>query len=176
MDTAWNKAARAYPFQCNGCEDSCCKSLFFHYTHIEKDYLLYGFSQLSLMKQQAVKKLAKTYCDTTFIRTGEIKSKNIMCPANEDGLCLLYKFRPMICRLHGIPHELNRPGSESICAPGCDAGNFSNKPYIPFDRTPFYQQMAQIEAEYKFRINSQNKIKQTIAQMITAQDIPEPST
>ena len=31
-----------------------------------------------------------------------------MCPLNENSSCVLYEFRPMICRIHGVPYELFR--------------------------------------------------------------------
>ena len=75
----------------------------------------------------------------------------------------------MICRLHGLPHEFYRPGLQPARADGCNAGNFSKKPYIKFDRTLFYKQMAQIEIEFRQDFNKSGKQKETIAQMIISQ-------
>lgn len=169
MDTAWNAAAQNYDFQCNGCKDNCCKSLFFHHTHVEKDFLLFGLSKLDQETQQNIKILAEKYYNKTFNHTDTIESQKIMCPANKDGLCRLYEYRPMICRLHGIPHELNRPGHKPMMGPGCDTGNFDNQPYTPFDRTPFYREMAQIEIEYQFLARRKGKVKQSVAQILLAE-------
>ncbi len=169
MDNTWNKIAAEYHFQCNGCEDNCCKSLFFHHTHIEQAYLRHGFNQLSQDRKKTITDRAKNYCKKTFPQNSGIKSLKIMCPANEDDHCLLYPYRPMICRLHGLPHELCRPGFEPVMGTGCDAGQFNDKPYIKFDRTPFYRQMAQIEMAFRRDFNKTDKTKETVAQILLAQ-------
>jgi Fe-S-cluster containining protein len=169
MDDTWNKVALQYDFKCDGCEDNCCKSLFFHHSFIEKAYLLYGLSLLDTDKKKTIISRAQNYYKKTFSQDFEIKSLKIMCPLNEKGRCLLYLYRPMICRLHGLPHELCRPGFQPVRADGCNAGNFSNKPYIKFDRTLFYQEMAQIEMAFRQNFNKSGKLKETVAQMIISQ-------
>lgn len=168
MDQTWNAIADDYGFQCNGCEDNCCRSLFFHHTYIEKAYFLYGLEQLDPDIKKKMTDKAVIYCEKTFPRDSDIRSLKLMCPANEDGRCLLYEYRPMICRLHGLPHELCRPGSKPIKSTGCDAGRFDDKLYIQFDRTPFYQQMAQIEMTFRQLSHHTGKLKETIAQMIVS--------
>ncbi|MFH2060819.1 MAG: hypothetical protein ABIJ59_18255 [Pseudomonadota bacterium] len=169
MDAAWNTTAKAYSFKCNGCKDNCCTSLFYHYTHIEQAYLLHGFQRLKPDKRSKVLNLAKAYCEKTFDHGDESKSLKILCPVNKDGRCQLYQYRPMICRLHGLPHELNRPGNEPVKGPGCDAGQFNTKDYVRFDRTPFYQQMAQIEIAFRQNTNLSGKLKMTIAQILLSE-------
>ncbi|MCK5162512.1 MAG: hypothetical protein KAQ72_02275 [Desulfobacula sp.] len=169
MDKTWNKVAAGYHFKCNGCEDNCCKSLFFHHTYIEKAYLLHGFNQLDHNKKEKILGRATNYCKKTFPQNSEIKTLKIYCPVNKNGHCLLYLYRPMICRLHGLPHELSKPGCEPVKGPGCNAGLFYDKAYIKFDRTPFYQQMAQIEMMFRQDLNKIGKIKETVAQMLISQ-------
>jgi len=170
MDAAWNKIAAQYQFNCMGCEDNCCQSLFFHHTHIERAYLRHGLNLLAPDKKQAILHRAKTYCDQTFGQNIEAKSLKLFCPVNENGRCLLYRYRPMICRLHGLPHELTRPGFTPVRGPGCPAGKFDGKPYIKFDRTPFYQQMAKIEMAFQRTVHKTGKIKQTVAQILLTPD------
>ncbi|NOX32901.1 MAG: hypothetical protein GXP56_04075 [Deltaproteobacteria bacterium] len=169
MDETWDKIASAYNFKCNGCKDNCCKSLFFHHTFIEQAYLLRGFNLLDHGLRKKILDRAKQYCKKIFSQTSGIKSMKIYCPVNENGRCLLYPYRPMICRLHGLPHELNRPGLNTVKRPGCDAGLFNDKTYIQFDRTPFYQKMARIEMMFRQDQNKTGKIKQTIAQILLSQ-------
>ncbi len=169
MDKTWNKIAEGYHFKCNGCEDNCCKSLFFHHTYIEKAYLLHGFNALDSNRKEKILGKAANYCKRTFPQSPEIKSLKICCPVIEDGRCLLYPYRPMICRLHGLPHELSKPGFKPVKGAGCNAGLFDDKPYIKFDRTPFYQQMAQIELAFRQDLNKPGRIKETIAQMLVSQ-------
>lgn len=178
MDNTWDKIAQKYNFKCNGCEDNCCKSLFFHHTYIEQAYLRHGFNLLDQDRKEIILSRAENYCKKTFAldpknanqanKKQEMKSLKIYCPANEDGLCLLYAYRPMICRLHGLPHELNRPGTAPVKGPGCNEGKFHDR-YIKFDRTPFYQQMAQIEMTFRQELNKTGKTKETIAQILLGQ-------
>lgn len=166
MDDAWNRIAALYQFKCTGCEDNCCQSLFFHHTHIEKEYLLYAFDRLESDKKNNILKKAEEYCRKTFPANGDIRSLKIICPLNENGQCILYPYRPMICRLHGLPHEIRRPGFNPLMGKGCEAGRFDGKDYIPFDRTPFYQNMAQLEADYRLKSKKVDKIKETVAQIL----------
>ena len=75
----------------------------------------------------------------------------------------------MICRLHGLPHELADSSGNREHQPGCRAGQpqFSSKGYIPFNRTPLYARMAALEAAYQKTMRKQGqRIKLTIAQML----------
>ncbi len=172
MDKAWNRAASAYGFECTGCMENCCETEFYHYTYIEKDYFLWGMETLGHeAKKQVLERAEKVNTKRYFAeKTG--RKIRIMCPVNENNLCMIYKFRPMICRLHGIPHELckpwARPEINSVIHPGCHAGAeiFNAKGYIKFDRTLFYSEMAGIEMDYRKITGKSQKIKQTIAQML----------
>ncbi|MFA5905864.1 MAG: hypothetical protein WC836_18180 [Desulfobacula sp.] len=143
--------------------------MFFHHTHIEKAYLLYGFDQLQPGEKNDILRKAEDYYRKTFSADGKIKSLKIMCPLNENGKCILYPYRPMICRLHGLPHEIKKPGFKSLKGKGCEPGLFDKKAYIPFDRTPFYQYMAQIETVYRENSKKYNKLKETVAQMLLSE-------
>ncbi|OGQ92674.1 MAG: hypothetical protein A3J85_02395 [Desulfobacula sp. RIFOXYA12_FULL_46_16] len=166
MDEIWNRIAALYQFQCTGCEDNCCKSLFFHHTHVEKAYLRHGFDQLEPGRKNEILSRAEDYCQKTFIENETGKSRKIMCPLNEKGRCILYLYRPMICRFHGLPHEIKKPGFPPLMGKGCSAGQFHDKAYIPFDRTPFYQNMARLEADYRQKSKKIGKIRETVAQML----------
>jgi Fe-S-cluster containining protein len=166
MDKAWDLVASQYGFLCNGCEDNCCKSLFFHHTFIEKAYLLHGFQQLPEDITKTVLALAKTYYTKTFPDGTQETSQKLICPLNREGQCLVYPYRPMICRLHGIPHELHKPGAFPLKGAGCNTGQFDNTPYIPFDRTPFYREMASVEMNFRQENKETGRIKETVAQML----------
>ncbi len=74
----------------------------------------------------------------------------------------------MICRLHGIPHELQKAGHRVMYSPGCDAftKQIKAKEYYKFDRTPFYIKMAELENELKKAAGITQKLKMTVAEML----------
>lgn len=169
MDRIWNRIAGQYGFICNGCTDNCCESLFFHHTHVEKDYLLQGVSALPAEKHPTIIEKARRCTDRLLLFNSPGQPYKMMCPLNENSRCLIYEYRPMICRLHGLPHELAGSGGRKIRHPGCRAGEscFTAFTYIPFDRTPIYRQMAELEKKYVKAVRPETpRIRLTIAQML----------
>ncbi|MCG8566983.1 MAG: hypothetical protein MI747_18070 [Desulfobacterales bacterium] len=166
MDAAYEAVAEKYGFHCQGCRDNCCTALFFHHTFAEQDYLRRGFQALDPETQAAALDRAREWVAATFRKNGQAQSQKILCPLNMDGRCMTYAHRPMICRLHGLPHEMSRPGVGIIRGKGCDAGQFKDDNYIPFDRTPLYRRMAQAEMEYRQTTGRTGKTKLTIAQIL----------
>jgi len=168
MDQKYQEAAEYYGFNCKGCEDSCCLTRFYHHTLLEYLYIYEGFKTLDQKQQNKVKRDAAEVCRQTDLADNNGHSVRLMCPLNWDGLCLIYAYRPMICRLFGIPHELQQPGMEVKNHPGCEA--FSEqcmgKRYFTFDRTPFFIEMANLELALKRTVGIRQKIKLTVAQMI----------
>jgi len=172
MDQKYQEAADYYDFNCKGCEDNCCLTRFYHYTLIEYLYIKEGFHGLEDKKQVEVKQRSLTVCRKTDAADKKGQPVQQMCPVNFGSLCVLYSHRPMICRLHGIPHELHRPGQGILNSSGC--GTFALKchkrTHFKFDRTPFYMQMAALEREMKQAVGMTQKIKMTVAQMIVTFD------
>jgi len=168
MDQAYRKAANYYAFTCKGCEDNCCQTRFYHHAVAEYVYLMEGFHALGEKQQSEIKKRALTACKKQHEADEKQIAIHVMCPLNIDGLCVLYEYRPMICRLHGIPHELQKPGQGIICGPGCGlfATQCQGKPYFKFDRTPFYVEMANLEQDLRQYIDISGKFKMTIARML----------
>ncbi len=171
MDSEYGIAAEHYGFHCDGCMDNCCQTRFHHHTHLEYLLIREGFSSLDPQAQRQLIIRAREVClqlveaDADATPVGLVR---VMCPLNFDSLCSLYPYRPMICRLHGIPHELQKPGRRIDYGPGC--GTFddrcSDERYLKFDRTPFYYEMAKLENEFKQAIGITGRIKMTIAEMI----------
>ena len=171
MDQAYATAADRYGFCCSGCVDNCCLTRFYHHTLLEWLYLLEGLAGLPPAAREAI--VAKAHrVNQQAAHAGQANAaQRIMCPLNQDERCLLYPFRPMICRLHGIPHELHTPGGV-VRSPGCDAffdqcRQHGHTDYIRFDRTPFYRRMAMLERELRTQTGYGPKIKLTVAQMVT---------
>lgn len=168
MDASYAAVAENYGFHCSGCVDNCCRTRFYHHTHLEYLYLRQGFRRLSRdLRRDIRQRAAEVRRETALLEKtgGPIR---LMCPLNAEGLCLLYPHRPMICRLHGLAHELHRPDLEVSYGPGCDAftRQSEGKGYRPFDRTPFYMRMARMEAELKQAADITRRLKMTIAEMI----------
>ncbi|BBO85134.1 hypothetical protein DSCO28_57000 [Desulfosarcina ovata subsp. sediminis] len=171
MDRAYDAVATRYGFKCNGCKNNCCLTRFYHHTLLERLYLLEGVRTLSIDARMALGEQARTVNRRLARADREGRSLRIMCPLNEDGRCRLYAYRPMICRLHGIPHELHPPGGRIARNPGCDAffeqcRNQGRTNYIPFDRTPFYRKMAILEKALRNQMRYTDKIRLTIAEML----------
>ena len=168
MDQKYDQAAAHYGFQCTGCEDTCCLTRFHHHTYLEFLYIRAGFDMLEPSGRHAVRTKAEAVCRRTVQAQKKGIAVRLMCPLNDAGLCRLYPYRPMICRLHGIPHELQTPGRPVSYGPGCGAFDeqCSGRPYFKFDRTPFYSEMAGLESEFKQTIGLTGKVKLTIAEMI----------
>jgi len=168
MDRAYTRAAAYYGFDCRGCSDNCCRTVFYHHTVLEYLYLIKGWAGLAREQRTATADLAFSVCRQMPAALAGPESIHPMCPLNFNGLCLLYSRRPMICRLHGIPHELHAPGQPVHHGCGCNAftSKCGTKEYFRFDRTPHYVQMARLEKDLRKALGISAKFKMTVAQML----------
>jgi Fe-S-cluster containining protein len=170
MDQGYITTAAANGFTCKGCQESCCETRFYHHTYLEF-YLLYeGLQSLPHNQYDHIRQLAAEVCRKAEICDHQKRPYRIMCPLNLAGGCSLYPFRPMICRLHGIAHELKRPDGNRLLGTGCHLfeKTCQNTPPLRLDRTPYYRQMAAVEKRLRLTIGLQTKIKLTVAEMILA--------
>jgi len=169
MDHAYSMVADQLGFVCSGCQENCCRSRFYHYTYLEYFFLLEGVSRLEPAGRLSVRQSAATVRQADLLHKNGARSRSL-CPLNLEARCRLYPYRPMICRLHGIPHKLLRPGRDLLCGPGCDA--FEKERHNPndvrLDRTPFYRQMAELEMKFEKAAGINRKLKLTIAEMIVS--------
>ena len=168
MDRAYNRTAGHYDFACDGCRDSCCRTRFYHHTIIEYGYLIRGLKTLDPGELKDVKSRALHVVEETAGADQSAAAVRVMCPLNVEELCILYPYRPMICRLHGIPHELQKPGQNPVYGPGCETFDHrcGRKDYFKFDRTPFYRRLAMLEQEVRQALDFNGKIRITVAEMI----------
>jgi hypothetical protein len=179
MDRAYHAAARSYGFDCQGCAESCCRTRFDHHTLLEYLYLRAGLAELAPGVRAAVlRRAAEVRGESAALEERGLPVR-LMCPLNQDGRCRLYAFRPMICRLHGIPHELRPPGRPVSYGPGCRlfSERHGRQPYVVFDRSPLYARMAGLEQEIRRALGFGARLKLTIAEMLadeteTAGDAP----
>jgi len=168
MDQAYDAAARSHGFVCRGCEDNCCLTRFYHHTLVEYQFLRTGLMNLPEATRSRIRQMATGVVQDMNAAGEQNEPLNIMCPLNQEGRCILYSYRPMICRLHGIPHQLRRPDGQRQVGPGCDdferqCGS-SCRPIL--DRTTLYIELAGIEKELRRQTGFNQKIKMTIAEMI----------
>lgn len=174
MAEEYDEVARRLAFSCKECPDNCCDSYFLHYTYIEWVYLWQGMRQLPLQRQQEIvdraRRVVRQYAD----ELAQERRPVVMCPLNEDGLCVLYPFRLLVCRTHGVPAVMTRPDGRRLTFPGCFRcqeivhGRRTEAGAIPMvERTPLLRQLAMLENEllHTFRDRCP-KIRMTIAEML----------
>ena len=168
MDREYNRIAGAYGFTCTGCADNCCQTRFYHHTLLESTYLAKGFHTLVKTDREKIATRAEKVVKQSEEADACSDSVRLWCPLNEEGMCLLYAYRPMICRLHGIPHELKRPGQTPRMNPGCDDfhDRYGQGNHIAFDRTPFYAGMVELEQRLRQAVGCSDRLKLTVAEMI----------
>ena len=170
MEAAYDQTAKTLNFTCSGCPDNCCDSYFLHHTYTEWAYLWQGLKNLEKGKLQDINEKAVQYVSEAEAALARGKRPIIMCPLNADGLCALYSYRLMICRLHGVPASFTRPDGQKLDFPGCfrcqehiAAGNSGT----PLDRTQFFRKLVELEISLLGnRRMTAPKVKLTIAQMI----------
>jgi len=169
MDSHYKAMTQQYGFLCMGCDENCCLTLFYHHTLLECLYLHVGYRKLENIEKSALQQSA-VHFDHHQQVTGDRPGQSFrrMCPLNINNKCTLYEYRPMICRLHGIPYELHAPDNTIIRGSGCKAFEQQCHPqsYIAFDRTPLYAAMAKLESDIKQVVVFNEKIKLTIAQIV----------
>ena len=166
MDHAYLAASNASGLTCTHCEDNCCLSLFYHHTLLELFYLQEGLKKLDTESLARVTFRAQEAAPLLHKRAaGEIEEK-IPCPLMDDGKCTLYVHRPMICRLHGVAHILERPGGTVVDGPGCARYEERAQDCPPLNRTPLYREMAYLERALREETGFTDRLKLTIAEMI----------
>jgi hypothetical protein len=148
MDRAYKEASAFY---------------FFHYTIAEYLFLLRGFWSLPGGMKREISDRATNMCDPS-------KRDHYLCPLNLEDRCLLYPYRTMICRLHGLPFGVRRPDGQRDEGPGCSKFEEEIKrkglPSRRIERTPFYTGLANLEREIRIEISHFGRFKKTIAEMI----------
>ena len=121
-------------------------------------------------RRQMFLKKARDYVGESQLLLVQGKSPRIMCPLNEDGLCQIYEHRLMICRMHGVPNQFERPDGKTMRFPGCLPCQklYADLAEVPtLDRTPFYKDLASLEMAFlKTKGHAVPKVKLTLAEML----------
>jgi Fe-S-cluster containining protein len=168
MDGAYGSVQRHYGFSCEGCADNCCTQRFYHYTQVEYLYLLEGLRQAEPDVVREIFRKAREVVEAYGLEDPRGPAPPLMCPVNVDGLCSLYEFRPMICRIHGLPHRFRRPDGREERGGGCAVFESSHQTDWRVDRTREYGALARLEGEVRRRTMRRERSRRTTAGMILA--------
>jgi len=173
MDQAYAASAQAIGLSCQGCQNSCCETLFRHHTYLEWTNLAQGLAAMPAQRRQEIHDMAETFLRMHQNALPGARPR-VPCPLSlevEGSLaCGLYEHRPMICRLHGVPNVLLRPGGQQTAFPGCDRAQDLAKTCEPalLDRTPLLGELARLEMDLlgRERMSRLPRVDLTIAEMI----------
>ncbi len=173
LEQVYEKVARKLNFSCVDCPDNCCDSYFLHHTYAEWAFLWLGFSKLEFVKQREVLQKSENYIEQCDVAKESGERPQVMCPLNQEGLCVLYEYRLLVCRTHGVPATLTRPDGQELHFPGCfHCQELVQKrygdvkpPYV--ERTPLLRKLVWLEDELlDNRRSLMPKVKMTIAEML----------
>lgn len=168
MEKRYSIVSGSLNFSCKDCSDNCCYTHFRHHTVIEYLYLMHGVNALdSLERKELVEKAAYVVEETRAAEEANEKIR-ILCPVNKDGLCMLYKSRLMICRLHGTAHYFDTPKGR-VTGPGCyrfEELSKGKRSVAMLDRTDIYRDLAFLEMDVRKTTGVNEKFKYSISEMI----------
>ncbi|MDF1613959.1 hypothetical protein [Desulfurivibrio dismutans] len=173
MEAAYDVVARQLDFSCTGCPDNCCNSYFLHHTRFEWAWLWVGLRELPAASLAVVRQRAVNYRQQAQEELAADRRPEIMCPLNEEGRCLLYEHRLMICRLHGVPSSLTFPDGRVQKFPGCFRCQelVADRDKVPtVERASLFRELAQLEQEllaaHGLSALARARVKKSIAEMI----------
>ncbi len=168
IDERYQEVASIYGFSCEGCEDNCCQTVFYHYTLIEYFALLEGFDRLPQKQQEESLRRAKAYIDQLNRYRQKETEIRLMCPLNQDGLCTVYQHRPLICRVHGLPGILRHPRKGRQVFEGCNRFQslHQRREDLLIDRTPYFTRIATLESRLRTEMDYMLRFRKTVAEMI----------
>jgi Fe-S-cluster containining protein len=170
MEETYNRTAGKIGLSCQGCPDTCCTSHFQHPTIREWAYLWKGIGARPDEKQREFMNRAGEYVRQSRALLAQGLRPRIMCPLNDKGLCQLYEYRLMVCRMHGVPNSFVRPDGKRLSFPGCFRcqelySHFKEVPVL--DRTGFYRDLASLELAFVGpRIKTLPRVNLTLAEML----------
>lgn len=171
MEAAYDQVAQDLNFGCSGCTDNCCDSYFLHHTYAEWSYLWLGIDELPQQKKKEVLERAHSSIIAAETAMQRKERPQLMCPLNENGLCMVYKYRLMVCRTHGVPAQITRPDGKTISFPGCfrcqELVKEQGNPPIMVERTAMLTKLALLEQEYlENKRHLYPRVRLTIAEML----------
>lgn len=174
MEQGYDEVATRLQFSCDGCPDNCCDSWFQHHTFVEWGYLWLGFCQLPEARQAEILERSRFSVIASEQALARNERPQVMCPLNDNGRCVLYAHRLMVCRTHGVPATMQRPDGQRLEFPGCFRcqemvkQTFVDEAKVPrAERTLLLRELAMLENELMGgKRHLYPRIKLTIAQML----------
>ena len=175
MEQSYDITASLLGHSCAGCPDNCCDSYFLHFTYIEWGYLWHGMSLLTQEKQSELISRALIYEKQSEEMLARGERPRLLCPLNENGRCILYKYRLMVCRTHGVPAVMTRPDGKKLTFPGCfrcqelvDQSEIDVNS-VMMERTPLLSRLVGLEQDLlEGKRSLMPKVRMTIAGMLKA--------
>ncbi|NVM20833.1 MAG: hypothetical protein HWN68_03515 [Desulfobacterales bacterium] len=170
MEEAYDRTAGNIGLSCRGCPDNCCTSYFQHHTYVEWAYLWKGLRSCPNEKQREFVHRAAEYVRQSQVLLARGAKPRIMCPLNDNGLCRLYKYRVMICRMHGVPNSFVMPDGKKRAFPGCFrcqelCSHLEEAPVL--DRTDSYRGLASLEMAFVGqKMKTLPRVNLTLAEML----------
>ncbi|MBI5250414.1 MAG: hypothetical protein HY912_13050 [Desulfomonile tiedjei] len=174
IDSTYGAAVHQVGFSCGGCDGvKCCTVDLTLHTFIEMLYLRRGFKTLESSIQLDILHRCRQIVKDKHDDPWGDAYRSAVCAVNFGGLCSLYEYRPMICRLAGVPHFFARPDGSTTQSEGCSRYETeirSNHPELLMDRTQFYRGMASIELEI-VRARGNRAQSRTVAETLVEENL-----
>ncbi|MGO8820559.1 MAG: YkgJ family cysteine cluster protein [Desulfomonilaceae bacterium] len=169
LDATYSVASNLSDFNCDGCDGTkCCTVDLIIHTSVEMSYMRQGLLALDQATKSQIKGRSLEIVEFKRLNPVGPGYRNSICSANFGGRCAIYEHRPMICRLAGIPHFIDRPDQTRVSGPGCprfETVSLASNPELKIDRTPFYRRLAEMEIE-TIRTHGKRTHSLTIAQIL----------
>lgn len=159
-----------------GCDD-CCHQLF-QISEPEAAEISRGVNKLPQKTQERMRERAAVYLEdraALLARTGQVESwgalhgegRRLPCPALQDGACLVYDHRPLICRKFGIPlWNPDRPGRVYACQLNFRDGEEIHDGQLVQIQTELHSQWKRLQQDYNLAGGHRDNRPLTVARAI----------
>lgn len=174
IDSTYGAVVGEAGFSCGGCDGvKCCTVDLSLHTLIEMLYLRRGFKTLEPLRQSDILRKCREMVNSKQDDPWGDAYRSAVCALNSGGLCSLYEYRPMICRLAGVPHFFARPDGTTTHSGGCSRYETEVRlthPELRIDRTTFYREMAVIEMDVVRSLGNRTKSR-TVAETLVEENL-----
>ena len=179
-DQAFERMAGEFE-ECIRCEPHCadCCHAVFGLFLIEAAFLKHDFDQLGKEERDAalqrgseaekeLEKLERTleiFKDDPQMRSYSLAKARIRCPLlNDDNECILYPYRPITCRVYGIPTMIQ--GVPRVCG---KSGFKKERSYPTFNLDGIHRELYQLSTE--LCKNSENKTDEKASLLLSVSKV-----